>query len=78
MSNRWSSRQSPFRQDLQTLWIESREWHCCQSTSNAESVSTVDVPDGTDSEVVDSFVVLLPSLAIVGESVPLAVGIWGF
>lgn len=78
VSNRWSSRQSPFRQDLQTLRIESREWHCCPSTSNAESVSTVDVPDGTDSEVVDSFVILLPSLAIVGESVPLAVGFWGF
>lgn len=78
MGNRWSSRQSPFRQDLQTLWIESREWHYCPSTSNAESVSTVNVPDGTDPEVVDSFVILLPSLAIVGESVPLAVGIWGF
>lgn len=76
MGNRWSSRQSPFRQDLQTLWIESRELHFCPSTLNAESVSTVDALDRTDSEVIDSFLTLLPSLAIVGKWVPLAVGIW--
>ena len=78
MSNRWSSRQSLFRQDLQTLWIESREWHCCPSTLNAESASTADVLEGTDSEVIDSFLTLLPSLAIVEERVSLAVGIWSF
>ena len=40
---------------------------CCPSTFNAESVSMVDVLDGTDSEVIDSFLTLLPSLAIAGE-----------
>ena len=38
----------------------------------------VDILHGTDSEVKDSFLTLLPSLAIVGEWYSLAVGIWCF
>lgn len=50
----------------------------CLSTLDAGSVSTVDILDGTDSEAIESFLTLLPSLLIVGEWVPLVVRIWCF